>query len=160
MSVVHQARQFVLKSLHVRYESLKFVDCFHRFVLSKFLHLTVFGTDLWPNFGPNGCWGKKIIWYRGKGIVHRSSPKMMLATIRCLHYFYGKFWGGRDLSATVHEENSDAIINQPMIRGDITIGTSTRGGRMIFMNNYGYLHITETRFLNFANDEIQSKPLR
>ena len=51
----------------------------------------------------------------------------------------------------IYEENSNAIINKPVIKGDIIIGTSTRASRTIGMNNYGYLNMTETGFLTFAN---------
>ena len=40
---------------------------------------------------------------------------------------------------------SDEITNRPVVKGEITTGTSTRGGKMIFMNQYGYLYMNETK---------------
>ena len=65
----------VTRARPVRSESFKFFDCLCR--LSQYsavdvLHLTAFDTDLWSNFGPNGCWDKKMIshhWCIGKAIV-------------------------------------------------------------------------------------------
>ena len=48
---------------------------------------------------------------------------------------------GNDLS----QGDSDAPSNVPVVSGDITFGTSTRGGRMIFMNFYGYIFMNETK---------------
>ena len=45
----------------------------------------------------------------------------------------------------IYYKDSNEIINKPMIKEDIIEGMSTRGGRMIFMNNYGYLFMTETK---------------
>lgn len=45
----------------------------------------------------------------------------------------------------IYYDNSNAITTQPVERGDITFGSSTRGGKMIFMNQYGYLYMNETK---------------
>ncbi|CAF4204810.1 unnamed protein product, partial [Rotaria sordida] len=37
----------------------------------------------------------------------------------------------------IYYGDSNAIINKPVIKGDTAVGTSSRGGRMIFMNQYG-----------------------
>ena len=41
--------------------------------------------------------------------------------------------------------DSNTIMNKPVKKGEITSGTSTRGGKMVFMNNFGYLFMNETR---------------
>ncbi|CAF3439482.1 unnamed protein product, partial [Rotaria sp. Silwood2] len=41
--------------------------------------------------------------------------------------------------------NSNALINIPVIKGDITTGTSTRGGKMVFMNGFGYLYMSTAK---------------
>jgi hypothetical protein len=43
-----------------------------------------------------------------------------------------------------NHDGFDVSNSSPVISGDITIGTSTRGGKMVFMNNYGYIHMNET----------------
>lgn len=42
-------------------------------------------------------------------------------------------------------DDLDASNNNSVISGDITTGTSTRGGKMVFMNNYGYIQMNETK---------------
>ncbi|CAF1678174.1 unnamed protein product [Rotaria magnacalcarata] len=37
---------------------------------------------------------------------------------------------------------ANAMLNVPIDDGDITTGTSQRGGRMIFLNGYSYLYMT------------------
>ncbi|CAF3730827.1 unnamed protein product [Rotaria socialis] len=41
--------------------------------------------------------------------------------------------------------DSNAIMNKPVKNGEITSGTSTRGGKMIYMNDFGYLFLNETK---------------
>ncbi|CAF5168955.1 unnamed protein product, partial [Rotaria magnacalcarata] len=41
--------------------------------------------------------------------------------------------------------DSNAIMNKPAKNGEITSGTSTRGGKMIYMNDFGYLFLNETK---------------
>ncbi|CAF1207298.1 unnamed protein product [Didymodactylos carnosus] len=45
----------------------------------------------------------------------------------------------------MYPDDSNTIMNKPVVKGDITTGTSTRGDKMIFMNSYGYLYISETK---------------
>lgn len=44
-----------------------------------------------------------------------------------------------------NHDGFDVSNSSPVVSGDITIGTSTRGGKMVFMNNYGYIHMNETK---------------
>ena len=46
----------------------------------------------------------------------------------------------------IYQDYSNRATNSPVVGGDITYGTSTRGGKMIYMNFYGYikLHMNET----------------
>ena len=44
----------------------------------------------------------------------------------------------------VHHDDLNATTNTPVVKEDITLGTSTRGGKTIFMNLYGYIHMNET----------------
>ncbi|CAM4988528.1 unnamed protein product [Rotaria socialis] len=41
--------------------------------------------------------------------------------------------------------DSNALVNVPIIEGDITTGTSTRGGKMVFMNGFGYLYMSTAK---------------
>ncbi|CAF3352601.1 unnamed protein product [Rotaria socialis] len=41
--------------------------------------------------------------------------------------------------------DSNALVNVPIIKGDITTGTSTRGGKMVFMNGFGYLYMSTAK---------------
>ncbi len=41
--------------------------------------------------------------------------------------------------------DSNGVTSDPVVKGDITVGTSTRGGRMIFMNQYGYVYMKKTK---------------
>lgn len=43
------------------------------------------------------------------------------------------------------DDDLNATTSTPVVQGDITLGTSTRGGKMIFMNLYGYIHMNETK---------------
>jgi hypothetical protein len=45
----------------------------------------------------------------------------------------------------LHNDESSTIGNKPVVKGNITFGTSTRGGRMIFMNQYSYIRMNETK---------------
>ncbi|CAF1061346.1 unnamed protein product [Adineta steineri] len=45
----------------------------------------------------------------------------------------------------IYYDDSNDVISNPVVKGDITVGTSTRNGRMIFMNQYGYLHMSDTK---------------
>ncbi|CAF4560152.1 unnamed protein product, partial [Rotaria magnacalcarata] len=45
----------------------------------------------------------------------------------------------------IYPGDSNAIMNKPVKNGEITSGTSTRGGKMIYMNDYGYLFLNETK---------------
>ncbi|CAF1501904.1 unnamed protein product [Rotaria magnacalcarata] len=40
---------------------------------------------------------------------------------------------------------ANAMLNVPIDDGDITTGTSQRGGRMIFLNGYSYLYMSESK---------------
>ena len=118
----------------VRSESFKYFDCFHslsQYCIVDVLHLTAFGTDLWPSFGLNGCWDKKTISYRwciGKTVVQSSSPKMIsmilirewillpiytiLMESSCISR---KFWGSRDFCSLLyisdmHRSMSDSLF--------------------------------------------------
>jgi hypothetical protein len=42
----------------------------------------------------------------------------------------------------VFAEDSNDLMNEPVIKGEITIGTSTRGGKMICMNGFAYLYMS------------------
>ncbi|CAF2107924.1 unnamed protein product [Rotaria magnacalcarata] len=41
--------------------------------------------------------------------------------------------------------DSNALVNVPIIKGDITTGTSARGGKMVFMNGFGYLYMSTAK---------------
>ncbi|CAM4847238.1 unnamed protein product, partial [Rotaria magnacalcarata] len=41
--------------------------------------------------------------------------------------------------------DANAMLNVPIGDGDITTGTSQRGGRMIFLNGYSYLYMSESK---------------
>ncbi|CAF1168612.1 unnamed protein product [Rotaria sordida] len=43
------------------------------------------------------------------------------------------------------EGDSNAFMNVPIIKGSITTGTSTRGGKMVFMNGFGYLYMSTAK---------------
>ena len=45
----------------------------------------------------------------------------------------------------INLNDANATVNDPVVGGDITCGTSTRGGKMIFMNGYGYIFMNETK---------------
>ncbi|CAF2712388.1 unnamed protein product [Rotaria sp. Silwood2] len=45
----------------------------------------------------------------------------------------------------IYPGDSNAIMNKTVEKGEIISGTSTRGGKMIFMNDYGYLFMNETQ---------------
>ena len=36
-------------------------------------------------------------------------------------------------------------MNKPILKGEITTGTSTRGGKMVFMNEFAYLFMSEAK---------------
>ncbi|CAF4161369.1 unnamed protein product [Rotaria magnacalcarata] len=38
--------------------------------------------------------------------------------------------------------DSNHLMNEPVIKGEVTTGTSTRGGKMIFMNGFAYLYMS------------------
>ncbi|CAF1023302.1 unnamed protein product [Rotaria magnacalcarata] len=38
--------------------------------------------------------------------------------------------------------DSNHLMNEPVIKGEVTTSTSTRGGKMIFMNGFGYLYMS------------------
>ena len=37
---------------------------------------------------------------------------------------------------------SNDLMNQPIVKGEITTGTSTRGSKMIFMDGFSYLYMS------------------
>ena len=41
--------------------------------------------------------------------------------------------------------DANAILNAPVVEGDVTTGTSQRGGRMIFMSGFSYLYMSEAK---------------
>lgn len=45
----------------------------------------------------------------------------------------------------VSEGDADALINLPVVKGEITTGTSTRKGKMIFMNGFSYLYMSTAK---------------
>ncbi|CAF4189714.1 unnamed protein product [Rotaria magnacalcarata] len=45
----------------------------------------------------------------------------------------------------VYSGDSNGFVNVPVIKGDITTGTSRRGGKMIFMNGCGYLYMSTAK---------------
>jgi len=42
-------------------------------------------------------------------------------------------------------DDSNVGMNSPVVGGDITYGTSTRGGKIIHMNSYGYIFLIENK---------------
>jgi hypothetical protein len=47
----------------------------------------------------------------------------------------------------LHNDDFNTISNKPVTKGNITFGTSNRGGEMIFMNRYAYIRMNETKTL-------------
>ncbi|CAF1094513.1 unnamed protein product [Rotaria sp. Silwood1] len=45
----------------------------------------------------------------------------------------------------VYSGDSNGFVNVPVLKGDITTGTSRRGGKMIFMNGCGYLYMSTAK---------------
>lgn len=45
----------------------------------------------------------------------------------------------------VSEGDPDTFTNVPVVKGDITIGTSTRNGKIIFMNGFSYLYMSTAK---------------
>ncbi|CAF1160736.1 unnamed protein product [Rotaria sp. Silwood1] len=45
----------------------------------------------------------------------------------------------------MHASNSNGIAHKPIVKGRITTGTLIRRGKMIFMNDCGYLHMNQTK---------------
>lgn len=49
-----------------------------------------------------------------------------------------------DESEILFDDSTD-LMNKPIIKGEITTGTSTRGGKMVFMNGFAYLYMSEAK---------------
>ncbi|CAF1017466.1 unnamed protein product [Rotaria sordida] len=45
----------------------------------------------------------------------------------------------------VFSDESNDLMNKPIVKGEITIGTSTRGGKMILMNRFSYLYMSTAK---------------
>ena len=45
----------------------------------------------------------------------------------------------------VSESDADAFMNVPVVKGEITSGTSTRNGKMISMNGFSYLYMSTAK---------------
>ena len=45
----------------------------------------------------------------------------------------------------VSESDADDFMNVPVVKGEITSGTSTRNGKMIFMNGFSYLYMSTVK---------------
>ncbi|CAF3515474.1 unnamed protein product, partial [Rotaria sp. Silwood2] len=45
----------------------------------------------------------------------------------------------------VSEGDADTFIHEPVVKGEITTGTSTRNGKMIFMNGFSYLYMSTAK---------------
>ncbi|CAF1298853.1 unnamed protein product [Didymodactylos carnosus] len=45
----------------------------------------------------------------------------------------------------INQDDSNAATAEPVVAGEISFGASTTGGKMVFLNMYGYIYMNETK---------------
>ncbi|CAM4942461.1 unnamed protein product [Rotaria socialis] len=72
------------------------------------------------------------------------SPTLTVEKVKIDYFLLSSESSDKD-EDDIYPGDSNAIMNKPVKNGKITSGTSTRGGKMIYMNDYGHLFLNETK---------------
>ena len=71
----------------------------------------------------------------------RCSPTLSTRTVDREHPLVSLDSSNDEQGDDLHHD-SNTLANVPVIEGEITTGTSNRGGKMVFMNGFGYLYMS------------------